>query len=253
MGLQYVANFQPFLVTADPAEAANYSAQRIADRIRPNRGTRSTSTAQQDFYLDLLSVQSIGLVAIHKCNFASFEIAHSSNGVSYTNVTGSPFTISQDPMDEYRKAWIAFSSQSKRWWRIRIPSQTPTDGDTAFTLGTVFLVSLADRQELARGPRVPLPIRKNQAYLANALGSREEVSVNGDLYLTMDWLQNLDPAGASEWQQLVRNHQHTPLLIYYNRGNTYECYFGTLQTSQGVQVSLWPNYSAISVPFRQKV
>ena len=100
INVQVSTDLLHFSPTADQDDVAEHEIAQI-DRplIRsPYITWRSTNTSAQSVFFDLENAAgtptafTVGGIYLHNCNFDTVAVATSPLSVSYTNVTGSPFT-----------------------------------------------------------------------------------------------------------------------------------------------------------------
>ena len=207
---QWTSSFLTGTVTATPAVNASYPAQRIItlDQHPIIRAARSTSTAQQDYEIDFGAVKSVVAVAVLGTNFRLVNLAHAASvGGSYTDL--GTFSV---PQNRWTKRYNLFLLKefNNRVLRVRIPSQTMTDGAAYSSLGFVWATDAL--QTLARSPRENREITVNRAYLE----SGDEVTPAGPLHLLEEWQLRILDTGVADMQTIAALGRDTPVLFFDN-------------------------------------
>lgn len=229
------------VTSADP----NFPAARLLSRIRPNRGWRSTSTAQQDIVLTLGAAVDVAGVALHGANFASAEVAHGPDAVAFTDFAGSPFPVNRDA-DTYRKLMIV-DAVNAAYLRVRIPAQAADDGVGYFALGTIFVLGSLREFAEADAPGAPYQRSVGRPYFAATIGGREEVAPAGDFGSSHHWQRRTK--GLGEWYEVARGGEDAPLLWFLDRGALEEVYYGRYRG--GIQMEHGGVLTAVSLSLNQ--
>ena len=225
MPIQYLSARHTATVFSQTSQAVNYPASRLVSTIRPFRAWRSTSTAAQTLIFDLGASVAVAGVCLYAANFTTADWSHAAtSGGAYTAFSGNTYTISEDPVDRYRKQWIA-ESFTHRYIKLVIPNQTPTDGAAYFSLGSVFFLATIQTVPAQSGPTVPMSMTLVQPRYEAGPESRLDVMRTGHRYVVQDWTARMKESNFAAWQLLTDYDLSNPTLFYFNRGNTAEVYY----------------------------
>jgi hypothetical protein len=210
--------YLPASVTAT-SETAGYEDDYLASIVAHpvTRHWRSTVTTQTDIVVDLGSSKSVAAVALLGANFTSVQLAHDADNVDpYTDVTGSPFTITRRLPGGYYNRLVNVS-WTNRYLRVRIPTQTPTGGESYFKLGAVLLLSSA----LTTLVRVATP-GMGLTLLDPQTESGSDMAPSGPLSVQHEWRQLYQASEMTPFWNFGIARRHTPVLWYDDAGGTFE-------------------------------
>ena len=212
----------PTSVTATQ-EATNFPAARLYDMSHPYRPWRSTNTTTaQVLVFDLGSAMAVKGIYIFRANFNHLELRRSANGTTFTSLNTAGYTLDFDLLDGYRKLFQEVDFNN-RYWSIRIPANTPTDGDDFFQLG--MAVALGSINELEINPEVPVTIEADEEEVGRRIGAIIDVAELGPTYLIMRWRNSRIPtANLHSWQNVKNLGKTVPFVAWHNTGNKAEAY-----------------------------
>ncbi|TKS58771.1 MAG: hypothetical protein EWM72_02771 [Nitrospira sp.] len=210
---QICTSFHAFTVTASPAADANAPASRLAQRERPLREALSTSTAEQTYTCDLGSSQLVKAVHELHGNFTTRTLTYSADNVVFDPIPGASAALALDREDGYRKASV-IGDFTKRYVRTVIPTQTPTDGASAFSLATVFLcanlitLGRSTRMGTAGSRTEPAEIVEEESfYFRRKMGNQAR---------TWDFGFGLTLAQLPLYLDLIAATEDAPFLLFWN-------------------------------------
>lgn len=220
-GIIYSANFATVAsVGVQPAVNASYPSSRMIDREFPLRHCRTTSTAEQFFVFDHGSnfgTGTYGLV-LFDTNYGTVEFASGTsatyNDASF-NADNVSSTISQEPRTQRRNIFVSKSITTKRYVRLHIPAQTPTDGASYYQSGCFALAT--PYQILTTNPEA-----LDVTVKANYWGEGRAKKRRSALWVEMDITGRFLSAEVSEWRAIAALGEDAPFLWYLNRGTTSE-------------------------------
>ncbi len=246
---QICTSFHSFTVTASPAVNTEAPASRLAQRERPLREALTTSTAEQTYTCDLGSSKLVKAVHWLHGNFASLAPTYSADNVVYDPIPGAPAALTLDREDGYRKASVV-GDFTKRYVRTVIPTQTPTDGFSTFSLATIFLcANLITLGRSARmgtaGSRIePAEIVDEESFFFR----RKQ----GNQARTWDFGFILTLAQLPLYLDLIAATEDAPFLLFWNlnAGAHQEVYY-LWRTAAPQEVNNGRFYREISFPVRQ--
>jgi hypothetical protein len=167
----------------------------------------NNQVTQQDLICDLGSSKSLASVAVLHVNASSIQIAFSTDNVSYTNFTGSPFTVIQEPYGVYRKRRI-IQTVTARYVRVRIPAQTPVDGAAYFEVGLIWITDALTTFPYGPKTGARTTLRRD------SLRTGHDVAALGPWFGSEEWEMTVPIAQHSTYAQFARNGPDTPILIY---------------------------------------
>lgn len=167
----------------------------------------NNQVTQHDIICDLGSSKSVASVAVLNVNVSTLQIAHSTDNISYTSFTGSPYTIVQEPYGTYRKRRV-IQAVTARYIRVRITAQTPVDGAAYFECGCIWITDAVTT--FPYGPRsgARTTLRRE------ALRAGRDVADLGPWFTTDEWEMTTPTAQHATYAQFARISQGTPILIY---------------------------------------
>ena len=199
-------------------QATGYEASYLLSNVSHpvTRHWRSTVTTQTDLFFDLGGSKSIAAIILLGANFTSVQAARSTTlGGTYTDITGSPFTITKRAWGGYYHR-IIIVSWTDSFCRIRIPAQTPVTGEAYFKLGAVLFVSSLTMLVLNARPGMGMTIVDPQTE------SGDDMSPAGPLYAQHDWQQIYQSSEMTPFWDMMTRRRHQPVLWYDPTGNTFE-------------------------------
>jgi hypothetical protein len=236
----------PSGITSVTSEDPNFPAARLINRVRPNRGWRSTSAAQQDIVVALAAAVDVAGVALHGANFASVQVGYGNAGAGpFTDFAGSPFAVNRDA-DTYRKLMIDEPVHAG-FLRVRIPAQAADDGAGYFALGTIFVLGSLREFDEADAPGAPYQRSVGRPYFSAVVGGREELAPAGDFGSSHHWQRRTK--GLAEWYELARGGEDAPILWFLDRGAREEVYYGRYRG--GIQMEHGGVLTAVSLSLNQ--
>lgn len=244
---QWTSAFLSYTPTASPVAAANFPIENIASLAgRPQlRVFRSTVVTQQDIIVDFGSSKSVVATALLNANFASVQLAHSPDNVTYTDYTGSPFTIAiNKPRGGRYHLFVAFSF-TKRYVRIRIPAQTPVDSAAYFSLGLALFSGTLNT--LLANPQAPTVESLTRVYLR----SGEDITPAGSFMSTQEWQTLLRPGEETQLFDIALLGEHTPFLLFNNQGKSEEV--SLWRYTGGLEARSYSGHMEINPRFREMV
>ena len=182
-----------------PSRVANYATHPLL------RTWRSTVTTQTDIICDAGSAVAVRNIALLNVNFATVQIARSSDNVTYNDIT-MEMQPTLDVADGMYKCLNSMGSAPRRYFRIRIASQTPIDGAAYFSVGAVLLMDSLDTW-----PRdLIAPIR--QGLVKATMQSGDESIDTGDQYLSLEFDGIFSNQETDLMYQLSRNGRSNPIF-----------------------------------------
>jgi hypothetical protein len=241
------ANFLSFTPSATTT-ASGFPVENVADDTVPGTPHRSTVTTQTDIICDLISMANLRAVCIEHTNYEAFTLATSVDGVTYTDLTGSPFYALADLRDSYRKFGLVVAVAC-RYVRVRIIAQTPDDDASFFETGLIILAD--DVNGLRQNPDEPLEYEIQQAVLSQEAGGRIEEQAAGPVYCQMTMHGVMNSAKRKEWLEMGLLGRGKKFLMLRNNSNSEEAYLWT--PTGGVTVREFGQYYEINQSYRQLV
>lgn len=180
------------------------------------RTARTTNiSGNKDIIFDFGATVGFSGFAIFNTNFQTLQVSHSSDNVSYTSLSGSPYTI-QKFWQFYRHAQIA--SVNNRYVRFRIPPQSTVDGASYYEVGSIVLFSSYNE----------FPYNPNEGAGDTLMRKYEE---SDSIFLSLSPPQNtlefsfdFSNTDADALNELSLLGNHTPLLLFENENNNAACY-----------------------------
>ncbi len=148
-------------------EDANYPATHLYNYTRPRPTFRSQDTTETIIDIDLGSAQAVAVVVISNVNFAQAYIEGDADGVWTSPDYSQAANPANDPYTNRFKRYQAVG-QTYRYWRLRIPAQTPTDGAGYFWLANIVL--LGSVLEMSANPGYPWKERPGALPVATERG-----------------------------------------------------------------------------------
>jgi len=201
-------------VTASPTENLTYPKSRLTDREFPYRPCRSASTAPQDFVFSLGGTVTWpnAQVFLLDANFATAQLATGTSATATDasfNADNTTVTIAQNPDVLRYNLLTAKALSAKSYLRLRIPAQTPTDGQSYFSLSTVGVVSAMTTLVYNVEP-YEIEVR------ARYKGSSNAVIRVSDFFLAFSWVVNNASPDLAAWQTLATYGLDTVFLVDLN-------------------------------------
>lgn len=209
------------VVTANPAENSSFPKTRMSDREYPLRQSRSTAVAQQDYVLDFTSALASATyyIGFHHTNFTAVELAHGDVASPTTDasfVSNTAHTLAHEKFTGRYKGFFA-KTISKRYLRVRIPNQSPTDNASYLACGLITVSS--SPVTLARNPKEPVPITIGQ----QRIGQRIARSPRYIERMTWGW-DYLSESDLDEVRTLGLLGSSTLFVTFFNRGHDQEVF-----------------------------
>ncbi len=215
---QYSFSFVTPAAVTFTTQATGYEADYLLSNVAHpvTRHWRSTVTTQTDLFFDLGGSKSIAAIVLLGANFTTVQAARSATlGGVYTDITGSPFTITKRVFGGYYHR-IIIVSWTDSFCRLRIPAQTPVAGESYFKLGAVLFVS--SLTALVRNARPGMSF----AVIDPQTESGDDIAPSGPLYTQHDWQQIYQASEMTPFWDLMTRRRHQPVLWYDPTGNTFE-------------------------------
>ena len=218
---QWASIFHAPAVISATSAASGYPVARVGvlDNHPLIRTWRSTSTIEQDIYLDLGGLRTVAAVAVLNTNSPALHLAWSSDGVSYTFFPGSPYAVARD-VDGFRKFMLVHVGVL-RYVLVRCPPLPPVVlGSPFFEIGQVVIA-----EALNTFPTNPMPDlveTVGRPYLR----SGKEIAPVGLNRLTSEMQMMMPLSQSDQWRQLALLGQHTPILKYKNAGRSEQVELG---------------------------
>ncbi|MGH3848107.1 MAG: hypothetical protein ACRDRT_00075, partial [Pseudonocardiaceae bacterium] len=216
----------PFTVSA--SEAPDAPAARIADAVNPTRAYRSPTREAVQIVCDFGEQRIVRAIDLDHTNVGILGLAYSQDDSAYTTLVD-PQTIAEDPVDHYRKHFLAaalahFEEFAARYVRVDILLQETSDEAQYYYLGMVlFFESL---QELSQNVSFTISTTKEQEMLRATPGGRPEVTRGGPAYVTFDMEQTIAQAAvAGAVNALAKLGEDVPFLLYLNQGDQSQAYW----------------------------
>lgn len=225
--LQYITttHFFPAAVTVT-SQDPDFPAPLLSDWTGTHplaRGWHSTTTAPQTLTFAFGGLKAGTWLAVMAANFATVQISVSTNGTTFTPVSGSPFTLTPDLADPegYTKLFLP-QSYSATHGRLVIPTQATLKNTSYFSLGLVLwgdgIVTMS------RHFQVPLSIDYVEPeYRAEGTDWLERASA-GIRYMTLTPRNRVPNAEVDEWHALRLLPIGARVLGYMNLGRPWEVY-----------------------------
>jgi hypothetical protein len=135
------------------SEDANYPKANMLDLGHLRKHYRSTVITEVTIVIDFSTAKAVKLVFLNDVNFTNVYIQGNTTDTWTSPPFSQQFTISQDKRVQRYKLCAVLTGFNYRYMRIRIPGQTPTDGLSAFRIGTLFVTETT--LELSRNPTPP--------------------------------------------------------------------------------------------------
>lgn len=118
-------------------EASGFPASNIATPYRPMMPWHTTALGAQSAVIDFLSAKTLTGIWLIRTNFAQVTIqGHATDTWTSPSFTQT-MTVARNPWNFRYQLAIPLHGFTFRFLRILIPSQTPTDGTSAYVLGGV--------------------------------------------------------------------------------------------------------------------
>lgn len=134
MGKLYTSRIMPTTASATSAASGYPATNALLQSI--GVPWRAANATQNDLIIDLGSAQTVAGIGLTDINALSPVIASSADNVTYTDRATPTFTA--DRFGRVRGV-APVASISARYWRIRFPAGTPTDGAAYFKAGAVYV------------------------------------------------------------------------------------------------------------------
>lgn len=236
----------PTTVTASTS-ATDYPASNSADWEFPLRSHRTTSTAQATLTFDFAAVVNFRACFVALANWEGGNLATSYDGVTYVDVTVSPFACDVD-VDQYRK-WGGEINASGRYARVTIPAQAIDAVAPYFE--TPLIVFADDLDALTANPNWGMQVSLEHEYESGNAGGHDEVQARGKQYVKMQVRAQAVRGQSTEWQHLMALGNHQKFLLFANLGNPAESYL--MRSDGAVQWEEQAGYNAISMTWREHI
>jgi hypothetical protein len=128
----------PGVVFTASSEAANSPATNLGKPGRPFLPWRTTVATDSNVVINFGSAKQVDGVLLVRCNFASVRIQGNSSDSWGAPAFNQLFTVTQSPFNWRYQLGVKLTGFNYAFMRILIPTQTPTDGSSAFLLGGVW-------------------------------------------------------------------------------------------------------------------
>lgn len=212
----------PTAVTASTS-ATDHAAALAAVIGKPLRTWRSTgaTVGSEHLTLNFGAAKSPPAAFLDNVNFATFKLQQSSNGTTFTDVTG-VLTTGTDARVGRRKRIVTgadFSTAPTQQYLRVLPQTAPDNSGTYFEVGT--FCGVAALTTWAQNPRAWTYTVQEAATVSALLGGGLEINRDGVPYLTyqldlVNWRHDL--TSMAELLALATLGKGVPLLIHENRG-----------------------------------
>lgn len=237
----------PTSVTATTS-AANYPATNSIDYEFPLLPHRTTNLNQTTLTFDFGDVVNFRAIAVAFVNWEGFQLATSYDGVTYTNLAGSPFAALKDETDQFRK-WGQAVVASGRYARIIIPAQLPDENAGYFE--TPLVIFADDLNALEVNPAWGAQVGLGYNYESAAAGGHDEPQALGKQYLTLQVRGEIEREKSNDWLQLSALGNHQKFLLLQNFGKSQEAYL--MRTDGRATWEEQSGFNAFSLSFREHI
>lgn len=120
------------------SEATNSPATNLSKPGRPFMPWRSTVATDSNVVINFGSTRLVQGIVLVRCNFASVRIQGNTSDSWGAPPFDQLFTVTQSPFNFRYQLGTKLTGFNYAFMRILIPTQTPTDGSSAFLLGGIW-------------------------------------------------------------------------------------------------------------------
>jgi hypothetical protein len=135
-------DFINYTITSVTSASTVHVSANVKLYKQTSRTWRSTTTAQQVWVIDMLSIRTAPLpILVYYTNFTQMVIkANTTNSFTSPPYDSGTLILKKDPEHQIYKH-IQYITVDFRYIQITIPSQTPTDGAGYYHIGTIAVPS----------------------------------------------------------------------------------------------------------------
>lgn len=146
-------DFIDYEILSATSQVGAYLATNLLNREYPKRAWRSGSLDSQEIEIDLLSARQDPEIHIEITNASEIEYVGSNDGESWNGAEGE-ITVERDEKQGVYRYGGKIEGFNHRYIKIIIPNQTPTDGASYYSIGTLSF--MASTTALVANPRMGL-------------------------------------------------------------------------------------------------
>ncbi len=220
-------NFLNYTIDSKSGEYGNFPVSNIKLPEKQFRYWKTLVTTDSWVILDFGSAKQINAVVLVNVNFATYKIqGNTSNNFASPAFDSGNITVSKDPFRERYysiKNPQTFASFNYRYMRIFIPTQTPVDGASGFTVGGIIVSDQS--ATLLSNPNWGFAIGdRRAAELVEMISGSYETVNRGDRYVELAFdLESLrESAHLDQVANLLLTIDQVTPLVFAMNGNMIE-------------------------------
>jgi len=199
-------DFFNYTIDSQSTQDSNWPASNIKLPEKQFRVWKTTAATDSWVILDFGAAKVINAVVLVNINFITYKIqGNATNSFVSPSFDSGNITVSKDPFRERYysiKNPQSFASFNYRYMRIFIPTQTPVDGASVFSVGGIVV---SDQSAvLLRNPNFGFQIAvKRASDVIGMLSGANEIVNRGERYL--EFAFDIDPDRSSSHLDQIAN------------------------------------------------